>query len=162
MVMLDVRAGRRRLMWERFIWVIDMAAYLLIAYAGYNAAFEPSVYVIETVQNFGAIGLWGVLMLVGGAVSFIGRLSKVWAIEYACNVFAAWGVGLYAVILIPSVLEGGSKVLLALVLAAWLLVLRRYAELRIFTSEPGLDTFRKRLDAALRRRTQLAVQRENY
>jgi hypothetical protein len=161
-VVLDSRIKGRKLHWERAIWLIDLTAYLLVCIAGLFAAFDSSVYVVSVVQVPWVIWLWGSLLVGGGLFAFIGRLTRVWALEFFANVWAAAGAVLYAIILVPAVASGSSVAVFALVLVAWLFMLRRYAELKIFTSEPGLDTFRKRLDRALRLRTRNVVDRERF
>ena len=162
MVVIDPRTNDRRLWWERLIWVVDMSAYLLIAIAGFAAALFPSDYVMETVQYWWIVLLWGSMLATGGVVAFIGRLSRVWAIEYFANVLAGWGAAMYAAILVPAVLTGSSWAVMALVLVATGAMIRRYSELKIFTNEPGVRSFSQRLEAARKRRTANTVPREQY
>lgn len=160
--MLGEPTTRRRLIWERAIWFIDLTAYLFLGVAGAIALFSSTDYVVEIVGSSAAIFVWALLLLCGGLGSFIGRLTRFWAVEYVSNVLVQWGALIYAVILIPAGVWDGRGVLLAFVLCSFLSTLRRYAELKILTNEPGLDTFRRRLDAALKRRTENAVAREHY
>lgn len=162
MVTTDPRTNETRKRWERLIWVIDMAAYVLIGVAGLAAAISPSDYVETVVPVPWVVLLWGCLLAGGGLVAFVGRLSRVWAIEFFANVLAGWGAFLYAIILVPAVSTGSSWAVMALVLVATGAVVHRYAELRIYTNEPGIRTFRDRIEAARRRRTTNIVPRENY
>jgi len=158
----ELLVGAKRVRLERAIWVVDLIAYLVLAVAGVGAAVDPSEYVQRTVQFEWALWVWGFLLAGGGAVAFIGRLSRVWALEFPANVAAGWGAALYGLILVPTIQSGGSLALAAIVVVAGLFVLRRYIELKIFTNEPGVDSIRKRLDAAFRRRTKNIVPRMHY
>jgi hypothetical protein len=155
--MILAHGHRRRLRWERSIWAVDLIAYGLTAISGGFALFHTSEYVERVVIVDWVIVVWGFLLLVGGGLAFAGRLLRLWVIEHFANVWASAGVLLYAIILVPAVLEGASLALLGCVVIAWLFVLRRHLELKILTSEPGLNSFRKRLDAALKRRTENIV-----
>lgn len=163
MVLLDPHVNQRRLWWERLIWLLDLTAYLFLGIAGYAAAFDPSAYVVETLGGMHwVIWLWGSLLFFGGVISFVGRLTRVWAIEYSANVLAGWGAALYLLILIPALTSGGSLALAAVVYVALAFVVRRYAELNIITNDPRRGSWRHRLDRAIRRRTQNVVQREHH
>lgn len=150
---------RRHAFLGRLIWVLDLTAYAALTYAGAQAIWATSEYVSATVVWAPAIAIWGTLLLVGSAGCLLGRLTRLWAIEYVSNVLAGWGAWLYVIILIPAMLEGTSGVLFGFAVFASLGIARRYAELRIFVNEPGLSGIRARLEAAFRRRTELTVQR---
>lgn len=159
MVVLDPKVSSRRLWWERLIWVLDMASYLFLAVAGYAAAFDPSDYVVSALEGYQwVIWLWGGLLLFG-LFGFVGRVTRIWAIEYPANVFTAWGAVLYLLILLPSILDGASVALPAVIFVAWAYLCRRYAELNIYTNDPRVKTWRMRLEAALARRTENTVPR---
>ncbi|OOB90755.1 hypothetical protein [Rathayibacter sp. VKM Ac-2630] len=162
MVATDPSTNDRRLRWERTIWIIDQASYALMAVSGFVALFATSTFVLREVTWPEAIIVWGLLLLGGGAAGFVGRLVKVWAIEILGNVAAMSGGVIYVAIVLSAVTGGSSLVLLAFVTAATVAILRRYAELQIFTSEPGLDTFSKKVRSLLRRRTSYTVRREHY
>jgi len=164
MVATDVKLNERRIWWERLIWVIDMGSYLFLGIAGWGVAFQPSGYVLTTLDGITwIVWLWASILFLGGLVAFIGRLTKVWAVEIVANVLAAWGAVLYVVILIPALASGGSVPLAAIVLIAWGAMARRYAELIIFTNEPREQlTWSDRLMRALRRRTKYTVPREHF
>lgn len=162
MVVTDPSTNDRRLRWERTIWVIDQASYLLMAFSGAVVLFATTAFVRREVTWPEAIIVWGLLLLAGGAAGFVGRLVKVWAIEVLGNVAAQSGGVIYIAIVLSAVTTGSSAVLLAFVTGATVAILRRYAELQIFTSEPGLDTFSKKVRSLLRRRTTHTVRREHY
>lgn len=164
MVVTDPKLSQRRIWWERLIWFVDMVSYIALGVAGVTTAVQASSYVRETVQIPWVILLWAILIGVGGVVGFIGRLSRIWAIEIGANVLAAWGAFLYALILLPAVAAGSSVAALAIVLVGWGAMVRRYAELRIFTSDPRSATpfTARRLEEVLRRRTKNTVPRQHY
>lgn len=155
------RASFVRLWLERCVWFIDMASYGAMGLAGVYGAVDPSSYVEETLGNHSwIIALWGCLLVCGGLVAFLGRLVRNWAIEITANVLAAWGSFLYLLILLPAFAEGSSSALGAVVFIAWMFMLRRYIELRIFTLEPGVQV--TRWVDIFRRRTKNTVPRRHY
>lgn len=159
----DPTLSSKRVRWERAIWLIDLACYLFAGVAGGFALWATPESIREAVRVDWVITSWGLLLFIGGAVSFLGRLIRVWAVEMFANVFASWGAFLFALILVPAALAStGWAGVLAFVFIAWLSMLRRYAELKIFTNEPGLTTVGKRLEAALKRRTGNTVPRGSY
>jgi hypothetical protein len=162
MVATDPRTNQRRLRWERLIWCLDMGSYLLMAFSGFIALFYTSDFVVREVRSREAIILWGVLLLAGGLAGFAGRLTRLWVVEILGNVSAASGAVIYLLIIVTAVLGGSSLVLFGFVTAAYIAMVRRYSELQIFTSEPGLDTFTARVQSLLRRRTTNTVQRKHY
>lgn len=151
---------RRR--WERLIWIIDMLAYLFIAVAGLDVMLHPSGYLVEVVPSSAIITGWSIMLMIGGVGAFAGRLSRIWAIEYTANVLAGWGATLYLLVLMPAVFVGELVGTFAITIITIGFMVRRYAELRIFINEPGLDSFRSRLDAVIRRRTGNVVPREYH
>lgn len=160
MVLLDPKANARRLWLERLIWMLDLSAYGFLGAAGWAAAFDPSDYVVRTMQGMSwVIWLWGWMLLTGGIFSLVGRASRLWVIEYAFNVLAAWGAFLYLLILFPALTSGGSFALAAVVYVSWAFVMRRHLELNIITSDPRRTNLRQRIHEAMRRRTQNTVPR---
>ena len=101
-------------------------------------------------------------MLAGGLGGFVGRLAGWWALEVLLNVSAWSGAVCYAIIVLSAVVGGTSLVLLGMVVLAFLGMFRRYCELQIFTSEPGLTTFTEKVRSLLRRRTGYVVRRQHY
>lgn len=161
-IVIDPKASPRRRRWEWLIWVADMIVYTGVAIAGIAALCFTSTYVLNTVNLQPAVVLWSTLLLAGGLVGLAGRLSRRWAIELPGNVAAATGTAIYAVILVPAVTEGTSLVLFVMIVVAWIYTCRRYFELQILVSEPGMTTFRNRIAAALRRKTANVVNRTHY
>jgi hypothetical protein len=161
MVTTDPQLNQRRIWWERLIWILDMLAYLFLGGSGVAAMFHVSDYVKDTLLGQSAVILILAILLSIGGIAFVGRLTRVWAIEYAANVFTMGGAFMYAVVLFPSLLAGSSFAVFGATVVSFLYVLRRFAELKIFTSEPA-DTPRGRLREALRRRTKNTVPRHHY
>lgn len=161
MVATDPRLNQRRKWWERLIWILDMSAYLFLGASGVAALFHVSDYVRNTLLGQHFVILLFAVLLSFGAIAFAGRLTRVWALEYAANVFTMGGAFMYAVILFPSLLTGSSFAVFGATVVSFLYALRRFAELKIFISEPG-STAHGRLREALRRRTKNIVPREHY
>jgi len=162
MIATDPKLNERRLRWERAIWIIDLVAYAVMAVNGASALWFTSPFVQDEIRLPGVIILWGVLMLSGGLGGFIGRLLGWWALEVLLNVSAWSGAVCYAIIVLSAVVGGTSLVLLGMVVLAFLGMFRRYCELQIFTSEPGLTTFTEKVRSLLRRRTGYVVRRQHY
>ncbi|ROS62214.1 hypothetical protein EDF38_1317 [Frigoribacterium sp. PhB160] len=162
MIATDPKLNDRRLRWERTIWVIDMVAYAVMAVNGASALWFTSPFVQEEIRLPAVIVVWGVLMLAGGAGGFFGRLFGLWAVEVILNVSAWSGAVCYAIIIFSAVTSGSSLVILGMVVLAFLFMFRRYCELQIFTSEPGLTTFTEKVRSLLRRRTGYVVRRNHY
>lgn len=162
MVALDPAINQRRLRWERSIWIVDMLSYIVLGISGYIALFNTSDFVLKEVRSREAIIVWGVLLLGGGLAGFVGRLTRRWAVEILGNVGAMSGGVIYIIIISAAVVGGSSMVLLGFVTAATLAMYRRYSELQIFTSEPGLTTFTDRVQSLIQRRTTNVVKRRHY
>lgn len=150
-----------RLWYEAAIRVIDMITYLAVVGGGVYALIgTPNTVVDELVGWDWVIILWAALLLVGGSAGFIGRLTRFWFAEVPATVLAFTGAGIYFLILgrfaFASITSGVAVVM---VFVAMLVMLRRYAELQIFASDPHSD-FRTRLADALRRRTANFVARD--
>lgn len=155
MVVTDPHANDARRFKEALIRVIDMVVYAAAVAGGYFAlAFPP-----ETVQkHLGGYEwlavFWGVLLLVAGLLGFVGRLSRFWIIEMPGTAAAIFGGAIYLVVLSAASLESATaRVAVTMILIATLYLVRRYVELQIFTTDPGVKTLSDRLEAALRRRT---------
>lgn len=162
-VTLDPQVSQRNRRWELLIWIIDLASYAFLGASGVIALFFTSDFVLKEVKWTAAIVVWGCLLLGGGIAGFLGRLTRRWWVELLGNVAAASGAAVYVIIIVSAIITNGSTmVLLAFVLVAFLMMLRRYAELQIFTSDPGLGTFTSRVLFLLRRRTENVVRRKHF
>lgn len=136
------------------MWSLDLAAYAFVGVAGIVAAVSPSGDVENVLGGHPwVVFVWSVLLVLGGGGGVVGRATRVWAIEYVAAVFAGWGLFLYLVILLPPIVNGSGVVLASVVFVSWAFVVRRYAELHIFTHDPKTLTPRAWLDAVPRLRT---------
>lgn len=151
---------RIRHLWEAVIRYIDLIVYTAVFIGGVYALIgTPNSVVDELVGWEWVIGLWAALLLLGGFAGFLGRLTRWWMIEVPATVLAAFGIAIYFIVLGRFAFASvTSAVAVTLVCVAMLVMVRRYAELQIFASEPGTD-FRSRVAEALRRRTPNFVQR---
>lgn len=155
MVVTDPRINDSRRTKEAMIRVIDIITYAAVLAGGFFAAKFTPDSVLRLLEGWEwVIGLWALLLIIGGALGFIGRLTRIWAIEVPGTGAGIAGALIYAVVLAnmafmtPTALVAG-----ALVVIATLTLLRRYIELQIFTTDPGEKSFTDRLAAALKRRT---------
>ncbi|MEW1990698.1 hypothetical protein [Microbacterium sp. NPDC078849] len=146
--------------YEAIIRIIDLFAYFAVFIGGvYALVGTPNSIVDELAGWEWLILLWAFLLLVGGAAGFLGRFLRWWMIEVPATVLATFGIGIYFIVLGRFAFASiTSAVAVALVCVAMLVMVRRYAELQIFATEPGTD-FRTRVAAALRRRTPDVVRR---
>lgn len=151
---------RVRHLYEGLIRIIDLVVYVAVFIGGVYALIGTPNSVVD--ELFGwewVIVLWAGLLLVGGSAGFMGRLTRWWMIEVPATVLAAFGILIYFIVLGRFATASiTSAVATTLVCVAMLLMVRRYAELQIFASEPGTD-FRTRAANALRRRTANFVRR---
>jgi len=162
MVATDPKLNQRRLWWERLLWIVDMTAYGVIGVSGALALVHVSDYVLNTLlgQRW-IITLFASLML-AALLGLTGRASRVWAVEYVGNVAAGWGAAVYAIVLSSGAFGGtASFAAFGMAVVATLAMVRRYAELRIFTSEPGIRSGGWLRDV-IERRTKNVVARKHY
>lgn len=152
--------ARIRHRWESVIRYIDLLVYIAVFIGGvYALVGTPNSVVDELVGWEWVILLWAALLLVGGAAGFAGRLIRWWMVEVPATVLAAFGIAIYFIVLGRFAFASiTSAVAVTLVCVAMLVMIRRYAELQIFASEPGTD-FRTRVAEALRRRSPNFVRR---
>lgn len=152
----------RRRRYEGLIRFIDIADYFAVFAGGvYALFFTPDSVTIELAGWPWLIGVWASLLLVGGLLGFVGRLTRYWVIEVPGTVAAIFGILIYFVILGRVVsLSITAAVAAVLVFLAMSLMVRRYLELQIFSSEPGDNRFADRVAAMIRRRTSDVVPRD--
>lgn len=149
----------RRRFYEAIIRIVDLFVYAAVFGGGvYALAFTP-VTVTEQLADFPfLVVMWSFLLMAGGLVGFIGRLVRHWMTEVPATVAAVFGILIYLVILGRfAFISITATVAVALIVVAMFAMVRRWAELQIFSTEPGSRTFRERAAAALRRRTADAV-----
>ncbi|BAU32446.1 hypothetical protein [Microcella alkaliphila] len=155
MVVTDPRINDSRRIKEAMIRVIDIITYAAVLAGGFFAVKFTPDSVLALLEGWEwVIGLWALLLIIGGLLGFIGRLTRVWAIEVPGTGAGIAGALIYAVVLANiAFMTPTALVAEALVVIATLTLLRRYIELQIFTTEPGEKSFTDRLAAALKRRT---------
>lgn len=155
-------APARRRLYEAVIRIIDLIVYLAVFAGGvYALAFTPAT-VTEQLEQFPLlVVMWSALLMVGGLVGFIGRLTRHWMTEVPATVAAVFGILIYLVILGRfAFISITATVAAVLVLVAMFFMVRRWAELQIFSTEPGVLVFRERLALAIRRRTANVVAKD--
>lgn len=145
---------RRRL--EAGIRVIDMLIYFAVFVGGLYALFAtPQTVIDELAGSMWLVAVWAGLLCLGGAVGFIGRLTRYWMFEMPSTWLVFAGILIYFVVLGRFTFTSVTAAVAALlVLVAMCAVARRWVELQIFATEPGKHDFRYRMAEALRRRTQ--------
>lgn len=145
----------RRRRYEAAIRWLDMICYLAVFASGaYGLLFTPDTVTLELTGFRWLIAVWTSLLLIGGVAGFVGRLTRYWVIEAPGTVAAMFGVSIYVVILAKvALLSTTAAVATALAFVAMLLMLRRYLELQLFSSDPGQRAFPDRLAAMIARRT---------
>jgi hypothetical protein len=156
---VPVTAERRR-RFEEWIRVLDLVAYGGVALCGgFALGFPPASVVDELRSAPWLLGVWGVLLLAGGVVGFLGRLTRFWMVETPATVSAFGGAIIYLFMLGRFATTSITAMVATLLVGvAALLLARRWLELQIFGYEPGLD-FQARLRAAAGRRTTNMVHR---
>lgn len=152
---------KRRRRYERAIRIVDLIVYSAVFTGGLAAVFAPPTSATdELIQTPVLIALWAVLLLGGGLVGFLGRLTRYWLVEGPGTVAAFFGAAIYLVLLFNAALQSATTTLaLALVFIAMAELARRWLELQIFGTEPNA-TWKRRLRNALTRRTADVVPRD--
>ena len=153
--------AHRRHVREATIRVIDIITYAATFAGGlFVLHFTPDSAQALLSEWAWVVGLWGGLMITGGALGFIGRLTRIWAIEVPGTGAGIAGALIYAVVLANAAISNNTAfVAVTLVIVATLTLLRRYIELQIFTTEPGAKSLAERFVNALKRRTANAIER---
>lgn len=136
---------------EHAIKVIDLIVYGLVAAGGAYALGATPVSVIDSLEGYEWLAtLWAVLLVVGGAVGFLGRLTGRWLVENPATIASLTGIVIYVAILAPYTFTSiTAAVATALVAVAAAFMVRRWVELQMFGSEPDVT----KMKAALQRRT---------
>ena len=152
---------RRRHVREIAIRIIDIITYAAVFSGGiFVLHFTPDSAEILLVNWPWVITLWSGLMITGGVLGFIGRITRIWAIEVPGTGAGIAGALIYAVVLgNAAIVNTTAFVAVTLVIIATLTLLRRYIELQIFTTEPGAKSLSERFVIAFKRRTVNAVER---
>lgn len=163
MVTTDPTVNDRRKTKEALIRIVDMLAYAAVFLGGVGAFLYTPATVKSALYGFPVLMvIWGVLLLVGGLLGFVGRLTRIWVIEIPGASAGFFGSAMYFVILgMAAVRLPTAIVAVSLVACMMLLLGRRYVELQILTSEPGDVGFTHKLRAILRRRTTNTVSKHH-
>lgn len=153
----------RRLRYEAFIRILDLIAYAAVIAGGCFAVIgTPGTIAAELAGFEWLVYLWASLMLGGGAAGFLGRLLRYWFPEAPATWLGFFGWLIYFVVLGRHAFTSiGAAVATCAVLVAMVLLVRRWAELQIFATDPDAHDLRTRVADALRRRTQNFVPRKN-
>ncbi len=146
----------RRERFERLIRAIDMIAYATVFVGGVYAMFATPATVIDELQGaMWLVLIWSGLLILGGGVGFVGRFSRFWMFDVPATALAFFGILIYFVVLGRYAFTSvTAAVAAALILVAMCVMVRRWAELQIFATDPNSHDFRSRMADALRRRTQ--------
>lgn len=152
---------RRRQVFEALIRIVDLVVYVAVLAGGvYAGIATPKTIADELAGSEWLIILWSVMLVAGGLVGFIGRLTRYWMVETPATVASFTGVVVYVIVLGRYAFTSvTAAVAVFLVVVAGLFMARRWLELQIFATEPGLD-LRGRIIAAFGRRTSNTVQRQ--
>lgn len=149
---LDAKQSRRAK--ERVLQVIDISVGLVVMVSGLFALFATPLSVLQEVQVFWLVWLWGGLLVFGGFLTALGRLTGIWILETTGLGQSIFGVAIYAVVVSALIANAiGVVVAVALIGAALLMLIRRYVELSLFLNVGAPRGVLGRLDAAMRRRT---------
>jgi hypothetical protein len=156
-----VPAARRR-KFEIVIRIIDLVVYAAVTVGGVFALFgTPSSVVDELRGAEWLILIWSGLLLAGGAVGFVGRLTRFWMAEVPATVLAFAGILIYLIVLGRFATTSLTAVVATmLILVALGMIARRWAELQIFATDPDRQDFKSRMAEAIRRRTANFVPRQ--
>lgn len=147
--------SKKRKFYEGFIRVIDLIVYSAVFVGGLYALFGTPDTVADELGGFEwLVALWSGLLLIGGLAGFVGRFIRNWMTEVPATWLAATGIIIYFVVLGRYTFTSITAAVAAtLALVAFLLMVRRWAELQIFSTDPTNPDWRVRFAQALRRKT---------
>lgn len=136
--------------------VIDIIAYLAILANGVLALTEADLVIDRFLVDAPDLRyLWAGLLVFGGFVGVVGRITGRWLVELPATVAAIFGVLMFVV----ALLAGHSQVdepfftVLAMSIVAFAFMVRRWLELQLFASEPNCPNWRAKLTEMIARRT---------
>ena len=152
---------RRKRALEAAIRVIDLIVYASVFAGGLYALLATPSAITESLAGYRwLIYLWTALLIGGGLVGFIGRLSRYWLVETPATIAAAFGISIYLIMLTPYLYRGLTvAIIFMMALVAMAFMVRRWLELQIFATEPGAR-WSTRFSQAIHRRTQNVVLRD--
>lgn len=136
------------------IRLIDIACYVVIFVGGFAAMFFTPDSIVKELNGYEwIIPYWSSMLLVGGGLGFVARVTTIWIMEPAADIISMFGIAIYFVVLGKTAFDSFTAILAScLILVALLGVIRRYLELQLFGSNPDDKTLRARVNAALARR----------
>lgn len=146
---------RKRRLFEAVIRIIDLIIYATVFAGGLYALFgTPTTVADELVGAEWLIVMWAGLLMLGGLAGFVGRLIRNWMTELPATWLAATGIIIYFVVLGRFAFTSVTAAVAAsLVLVAFMVMARRWAELQIFATDPTNPDWKSRIAQALRRKT---------
>ncbi|MDF2990236.1 MAG: uncharacterized protein K0S37_750 [Microbacterium sp.] len=155
-------SSRRRRIYEAAIRIVDLVSYAIVFATGIYAVIATPATVQTELRHFPVlIFTWAFLLLAGGMVGFVGRLTRYWMVENSAAIAAFTGIAIYMILLGGSAVSSTTAaVATGMVVIAGLGMARRWLELQIFGIEPNL-TMRQRVAVAMRRRTADVVPRDS-
>lgn len=152
---------RKRHALEHAVRITDLVVYAVVFLGGLYPLVTPQHLTTDNLLDYQQfIGVWASLLLAGGLVGFIGRLSRYWLVETPATVAAAFGIVIYLVILSQYLYTVGAVLVFMLAIIAMAFLVRRWLELQILATEPG-STWRQRIQDVLSRRTTNVVPRRH-
>ena len=153
MAITDPRTDESRRAKEALIRIIDLVIYLAAIAGGVFALVVPPGTVQAALQGWEWLTIgWGTLLITSGAFGFIGRLTRFWVAETPGTIGAVFGGLIYLLVLgVSAPTSPTAWVAVTLVFIATAALFRRFIELQIFTTDPGVRSLTDRIEAALRR-----------
>lgn len=153
---------RKRKLIELGIRIIDIICYFVVLLGGFYALFfTPNTIIKELAGYEFLIPIWSSMLLIGGLLGLVGRISTIWLFEPPADVISAGGILIYFYVLGTTAFSSmTAAVASCFVLVAFLGVVRRYLELQLFGSDPTHRSFRARTKDALERRIPNVPQRD--
>jgi len=138
MVHTNTGITRRQRILEAAVRVLDLIVYATVFVGGAYALATPPNTVVDSLEGYEwLVTIWAILLLVGGLVGFVGRLTRYWLVESPATIAAATGITIYVVVLAQyTFLSITAAVATTLAIVAGAFMVRRWMELQIFASEP--------------------------
>lgn len=143
---------------ERLIRWVDIITYAVVFISGILTLIAPPESASRALTAPWVVG-WAVLLIISGGTALVGRVSRYWVIEAPGTLAGAFGAAVYIVLLILNTVTGHGNGWVATTFVACmaLLMVRRYVELQLFTTDPDDVSFTTRLLALTKRRTKDSI-----
>lgn len=157
---MPIPMPRRQRALSHAVRIIDLIVYAVVFVGGLYAIATPPDTVVDVLEHYEWLAIvWAILLVGGGLVGFIGRLTRYWLVENPATIAASSGILIYVVILYQYTFTSiTAAVATALALVACGFMIRRWLELQIFATEPHRPRTERLLDA-MKRRTRNTVSR---